>query len=338
MNDPFVGSLTFCRIYSGTLDKGTRPELGEGQEGARRPHAADARQQPRGHQGSLAGDIVALAGLKETTTGDTLCDPNSRSSSSDGIPGAGHRDRGRAEDQGRPGKDGRRAQSPAAEDPSFRVSTDHESARRSSRAWASFTSTSSRPHAREFKVEANVGAPQVAYRETSARRSTSTTPTRSSRAVRASSPASSSKFEPGERVRASCSRTRSSRRQRCRRNISRASKRASEVGQGQRQLAGFPVIDFKVALIDGAYHDVDSSACWRSKSRARRASRRKLQKAGIKLLEPIMKVEVVTPGRLHGRRHRRPEQPSRPDPGHRQPRQRQTVITRWCRWPTCSAT
>ena len=89
-------------------------------------------------------------------------------------------------------------------------------------------------------------------------------------------------------------------------------------------IAGFPVIDFKATLIDGAYHDVDSSVL-AFEIAARACYREGIPKAGPKLLEPIMRVEVVTPRGLHGRRHRRSEQPARPDRQHGQPRQRRVI-------------
>jgi elongation factor G len=112
MNDPFVGSLTFCRIYSGKFWKGlVAAEHGQGQARARRPHDADALQQPRRHQEAYAGDIVAIAGLKETTTGDTLCDPLKpvvleRMEFPEPVIEIAIEPK----DQGRPGKDGPRAQ------------------------------------------------------------------------------------------------------------------------------------------------------------------------------------------------------------------------------------
>ena len=115
-----------------------------------------------------AGDIAAAVGLRDTTTGDTLCDENKPDRArAHGLPGAGHLHRHRAQDQGRPGKARRRAAAARREDPSFRVSADERPGRPSSPAWASSTSRSSSTACmREFKVDANVGKPQVAYRET----------------------------------------------------------------------------------------------------------------------------------------------------------------------------
>ena len=108
MNDPFVGSLTFTRIYSGKINKGdAAPELHQGAEreriGRMMMMHANSREEI---DEAFAGDIIALAGLKDTTTGDTLCDPSDAGRARDhDVPRAGHRDRRRAEDQGRPGED-----------------------------------------------------------------------------------------------------------------------------------------------------------------------------------------------------------------------------------------
>ena len=145
---------------------------------------------------AYAGDIVALAGLKDTTHRRHAVRPaEAGDPGADGIPRSGHRDRGRAEDQGRPGEDGRRRCSRlAAEDPSFRVTTDQESGQTIIKGMGELhLDIMVDRMKREFKVDANVGAPQVAYRETITREiDASTTPTRSRPAARASSPASSS--------------------------------------------------------------------------------------------------------------------------------------------------
>ena len=116
MNDPFVGTLTFARIYSGKLETASQViELGQGQEGKGRPHAADACQRPRGHPGGLcrrhrrAGGPQGHDDRRHAVRRQRADHPRA-----DGVPGSGHRGRGRAQDQGRPGEDGRRAQSPGA--------------------------------------------------------------------------------------------------------------------------------------------------------------------------------------------------------------------------------
>jgi elongation factor G len=188
---------------------------------------------------------------------------------------------------------------------------------------------------RTFKVDANVGAPQVAYRETITQPSNrlhAQEADRRPRPVRATSRSSrSSRTSP---ARASSSKTASSA-ARCRRNSSRRRKGPQEV-LGSGVLAGFPVVDVKVTLIDGSYHDVDSSAL-AFEIAARDGFREALRRASPVLLEPIMKVEVVTPedytgdviGDLNSRRGQIQGMDMRGNAN---------VVTRWCRSPTCSAT
>jgi elongation factor G len=203
-------ALTFCRIYSGTCSSGHR-RLNSTKDKKERigrmllMHANNREDIKEAY----AGDIVALAGLKDVHAPATRCAiPTSRSSSSDGIPGAGHRDRDRAEDQGRPGKDGRRAGEAARKIRRSACRPTRSPARPSSRAWASCISTSrSTSLKRDLKVEANIGAPQVAYRETITKRVESSTPTRSRPAVPASSPKSRSSSSRTSPARASSSRT-----------------------------------------------------------------------------------------------------------------------------------
>jgi elongation factor G len=207
MNDPFVGSLTFAASIPARSKGSTVHELGQGKARARRPHAADALQQPRRHQGSLAGDIVALAGLKETTTGDTLCDPLKpvvleRMEFPEPVIEIAVEPKTKGDQE----KMGLALQPLAAEDPSFRVEDRRESGQTIIAGMGELhLDILVDRHAREFKVEANVGAPQVAYRETITKPTKPTTPTRSSRVVRVSSPASRSSSSrttrPGFRVR-----------------------------------------------------------------------------------------------------------------------------------------
>ena len=171
MNDPFVGSLTFVAHLLGQDRERLLPaEHGQGPARAHRPHPADAREQPRGDQGGAApATSWRSSGLKNTTTGDTLCDAAKPvDPGADGVPGSGHRGRGRAAVQGRPGEDGRRRcrgwrprirRSASAVDP--------ESGQTVIKGMGELhLEIIVDRMKREFKVEANVGAPQVAYRET----------------------------------------------------------------------------------------------------------------------------------------------------------------------------
>ena len=213
MNDPFVGTLTFARIYSGMLETATgvlnwTKDKKERVGRMLLMHANDREDIKEAH----AGDIVALAGLKNTTTGDTLCDPDNpiileRMEFPDPVIELAVEPKTKADQE----KMGLALNRLAQEDPSFRVTTDQESGQTIIKGMGELhleiLVDSMR---RTFKVDANVGAPQVAYRETLGRRSRSTTPTRSSRAARASSPTSSWCSSRARRARASASRARSS--------------------------------------------------------------------------------------------------------------------------------
>jgi elongation factor G len=244
---------------------------------------------------AFAGDIVALAGLKETTTGDTLCAKNApiileRMEFPDPVIELSVEPKTKADQE----KMGIALSRLAAEDPSFRVSTDHESGQTIIKGMGELhLDILVDRMKREFKVEANVGAPQVAYRESLAR------PVDVDYTHKKQSGGSGQfgrvkvKVTPGERgqgvifedaIKGG--------------NIPREFIPAIEKGMREQaesgHLIGFPIIDFSISLYDGAYHDVDSSAI-AFEIAGRGAMREVAEKAGIKLLEPIMKVEVVTP-------------------------------------------
>jgi elongation factor G len=295
MNDPFVGSLTFIRIYSGSLTKGTYlNSVKDKKEKVGRMLEMHANERKDVDE-AFAGDIIALAGMKETTTGDTLCAERSpiileRMEFPDPVIELSVEPKTKA-DQERMGIALNRL---AAEDPSFRVSTDHESGQTIIKGMGELhLDILVDRMKREFKVEANVGAPQVAYRESL------------SRAVEVDythkkQSGGSGQFgrvkiqvAPGERgsgitfldeIKGG--------------NIPR--EYIPSVEKGMRESAenghmiGFPIIDFEIKLVDGAYHDVDSSAL-AFEIAGRAAMREVAAKSGIKLLEPVMKVEVVTP-------------------------------------------
>ena len=189
---------------------------------------------------------------------------------------------------------------------------------------------------REFKVEANVGKPQVAYRET-----IRGTVESEGKFVRQSGGRGQYghvwlKLEPNERARATNSSTASSA-ARCRANTSRRSTRASAKPARPACMAGYPVVDVKVTLFDGSYHDVDSNEM-AFKIAGSIGFKEGFKQAKPVLLEPIMKVEVVTPEEYSGRRHRRPEPPPRPDPGMEEGPARQGDRRRGAAVPRCSAT
>ena len=295
MNDPFVGSLTFTRIYSGKLTKGqVLNSVKDKKEKIGRMLLMHSNNREDIDE-AFAGDIVALAGMKDTTTGDTLCDPAKpiileRMEFPEPVIELSVEPKTKADQE----KMGIALNRLAQEDPSFRVSTDHESGQTIIKGMGELhLDIIVDRMRREFKVEANVGAPQVAYREYLAREvEVDYTHKKQS--------GGSGQFgrvkvvvTPGERGQGVVFED-----QIKGGNIPREYIPAIEKGFREQaesgHLVGFPIIDFSIKLIDGAYHDVDSSAI-AFEIAGRGAMREVAQKAGIKLLEPIMKVEVVTP-------------------------------------------
>ncbi len=295
-NDPFVGSLTFARIYSGKLESGAtlvntvkdkRERIGR----MLQMHA-NSREEIKE---AYAGDIVALVGLKDTTTGDTLCATDSpvileRMEFPDPVIEVAVEPKTKGDQE----KMGLALSRLAQEDPSFRVKSDEESGQ-------TVIAGMGELHLdiivdrmkREFKVEANVGAPQVAYRETFTKATDvdythkkqsggSGQFARVKMTINPLEPGGGYAFEnkivggaiPKEYIP----------------GVEKGIESVRENGV----LAGFPMIDFSVVLHDGAYHDVDSSVM-AFEIAARAAFREAAQDAGAKLLEPIMLVEVVTP-------------------------------------------
>ena len=301
MNDPFVGSLTFCRVYSGRVESGsaTFNSVKDKKERVGRMllmhsnHREDVKE-------ACAGDIVALAGLKDVTTGDTLCDPDrpvilERMEFPEPVIEIAIEPNSKADQE----KIGMALSRLAQEDPSFRVKTDHETGQ-------TIIAGMGELHLdiivdrlkREFKVEARVGAPQVAYRETI------TSPSevdythkkqtggagQFARVKLAIEPSGSGEgyiFDnkifggsiPKEYIP----------------GVEKGILSVMESGV----LAGFPVLDVRATLLDGAFHEVDSSVM-AFEIAGRAAFREALRKASPKLLEPVMSVEVVTPEEFVG--------------------------------------
>ena len=301
MNDPFVGSLTFTRVYSGVVSKGDQmlnSTKGKKERIGRMMMMHSISREEIDWAG--AGDIIAIAGLKDTTTGDTLCspaDPVVLETMTFPIPVIEKAVEPKTKaDQEKMSAGLARL---AAEDPSFQVHTDLESGQTIMKGMGELHLDILIDRLkREFKVDANVGAPQVAYRETIGHQVEHTythkkqtggsgqfaevklviSPTEQgegysfeSRIVGGSVP---KEYVPG---------------------VEKGIQSVLDSGP----LAGFPVIDMKVALVDGKYHDVDSSVL-AFEIAARSCMREGLRKAGAKLLEPIMKVEVVTPEEYTG--------------------------------------
>ncbi|WP_341760425.1 elongation factor G [Candidatus Endowatersipora endosymbiont of Watersipora subatra] len=296
MSDPFVGTLTFCRIYSGTIKagsllmnttKGKKERIGRMLQ-MHSNERIDLKE-------AYAGDIVAIVGLKETTTGDTLCDPMSpvileRMEFPEPVISIAIEPK----TQGDQEKMAIALSRLAAEDPSFCVRSDEESGQ-------TIISGMGELHLdilvdrmkREFSVEANVGAPQVAYRETITREAEIDYTHKKQSGGSGQFARVKIVFEPNtendefkfiSKIVGG--------------NIPKEYIPGVEKGilsvMKNGPIAGFPMLGVKATLLDGAYHDVDSSVL-AFEIAARGAFREGAQKAGARLLEPIMKVEVITP-------------------------------------------
>jgi elongation factor G len=295
-NDPFVGSLTFIRIYSGTIKTGTSIYNSSKEKTERVGRMllmhANSREDTKE---ATTGDIVALAGLKFTVTGHTLCDENKAillepMEFPDPVIEIAVEPKTKADQE----KMGEALARLAKEDPSFRVTSDEESGQTIIKGMGELhLDIIVDRMKREFKVEANVGAPQVAYRETILNSAEVTY-------IHKKQSGGSGQFakvtlsveplEPGKG-----------------REIENKIKGASipkefipGVEKGVESvaesgiLAGFPIIDYKVTILDGLHHDVDSSVL-AFEIASRYCFKELCQQATLKLLEPIMKVEVVTP-------------------------------------------
>jgi len=301
MNDPFVGTLTFCRVYSGVLETGSGVLNSVKDKRERVGRMLEMHSNSREDvKECRAGDIIALAGLKDTTTGDTLCDPSNavileRMDFPDPVIEVAVEPKTKADQE----KMGVALSRLAAEDPSFRVTSDSESGQTVIKGMGELhLDIIVDRMKREFKVEANVGAPQVAYRESISKAydvdythkkqsGGSGQYARVKMTFQPSEPGAGFVFEskvvggnvPKEYIP----------------GVEKGLKSAVDTGV----LAGFPVIDFKATLTDGAYHDVDSSVL-AFEIAARAAFREGCKAAGPKLLEPVMNVEVVTPEEYMG--------------------------------------
>ena len=295
-NDPFVGSLTFIRIYSGTLNSGTSiyNSSKEKTERVGRMLLMHANSREDIKQAS-AGDIVALAGLKYTITGHTLCDEKNPvllepMEFPDPVIEIAVEPKTKADQE----KMGEALGRLAKEDPSFRVTSDEESGQTIIKGMGELhLDIIVDRMKREFKVEANVGAPQVAYRETilSSAEMDYTHKKQSGGAGQfARVKLSVEPMEPGKGREVENKIKGGAIPKEFIPGVEKGIESVAETGI----LAGFPIIDYKVTIIDGLHHDVDSSVL-AFEIASRTCFREACQKATLKLLEPIMKVEVVTP-------------------------------------------
>ncbi len=302
MDDPFVGSLTFCRIYSGKLESsmGLLNSTRDKRERVGRMLLMHSNNREDIKE-AYAGDIVALAGLKDTRTGDTLCDPTKSPVILEKMIFPEPVIEIAIEPKSKPDQEklGVALAKMVAEDPSFTVFTDQESGQTIMRGMGELhLDIKVDILKRTYKVEANIGAPQVAYRESLGRLTDIDYTHKKQTGGTGQFARVKIKFEPGEPgsgfVFASTVVGGSVPKEYVP-GVQKGLESAKENGL----LAGFPVIDFKATLYDGGYHDVDSSVL--AFEIASRAAFRELREKGApRLLEPVMKVEVLTPDEYMG--------------------------------------
>jgi elongation factor G len=301
MTDPFVGTLTFVRVYSGKVTKGSQilNSVKDKRERVGRMLLMHANHREEIEE-ALAGDIVAIAGLKDVTTGETLCDPKApivleRMEFPDPVIEVAVEPKSKADQEKMGQALGRLAQ----EDPSFQVQTDVESGQTVIKGMGELHLDILVDRLRrEFKVDANVGAPQVAYRETIAQRAEIDHTHKKQTGGAGQFARVKIVFEPleaGQGFQFENATVGGSVPKDYIPGVERGLENAREGGV----IAGFPVIDFKATLVDGASHDVDSSIM-AFEVATRQAFRDGIKKAKPVLLEPVMKVEVVTPDEYMG--------------------------------------
>src|SRR5687767_419989 len=296
MDDPFVGTITFCRIYSGTLLSGTGVinSTRDRKERIGRMLLMHANNREDIKE-AYAGDIVALAGLKEARTGDTLCDATKpvileRMEFPEPVIEIAIEPNSKADQE----KMGTALHRLAQEDPSFRVKTDEESGQ-------TIIAGMGELHLdiivdrmkREFKVDATVGQPQVAYRETITQAAEIDYTHKKQTGGSGQFARIKVRFEPQEPGAGFAFESKV-----VGGNVPKEYVPGVEKGifsvMNNGVLAGLPMLDIKAILLDGAYHEVDSSVL-AFEIAGRAAFREGVRKARPVLLEPIMKVEVVTP-------------------------------------------
>jgi len=295
-NDPFVGSLTFIRIYSGTIKTGTgiynSSKEKEERVGRMLLMHANSREDIKE---ANAGDIVALAGLKYTITGHTLCDEEKPvllepMEFPDPVIEIAVEPKTKADQE----KMGEALGRLAKEDPSFRVTSDEESGQTIIKGMGELhLDIIVDRMKREFKVEANVGAPQVAYRETLENASEVEYTHKKQSGGAGQFAKVKLLVEPQEPGAGRSVESKIKGGAIPKEFIPGVEKGIETVSDGGI-LAGFPMIDYKVTILDGLHHDVDSSVlAFELASRA--CFKEACTKGTLKLLEPVMRVEVVTP-------------------------------------------
>jgi elongation factor G len=301
IDDPHVGSITFCRVYSGRVQSGmalantTRDK--KERVGRMYLMHANAREQI---EEAYAGDIIALAGLKDTRTGETLSDPNKpvlleKMEFPEPVIEQAIEPKSKADQE----RMALALQKLAAEDPSFSVSTDPESGQTRIKGMGELhLDIKIDILRRTHKVDVSVGAPQVAYRETLARSAEVDYTHKKQTGGTGQFARVKLRLEPNEPGKGNVFASEIVGGVVPKEYIPGVEKGVQSVWDSG-VLIGFPMVDTKVTLFDGAFHEVDSSVI-AFEIAARAAMREGATKAGVKLLEPIMDVEVVTPGDFVG--------------------------------------
>ncbi|KAL1524038.1 hypothetical protein AB1Y20_018952 [Prymnesium parvum] len=300
MTDPFVGTLTFTRIYSGVLSKGDsvlnsvkgkRERIGRMLE----MNANDRTDIDH----AVAGDIIAIAGCKDTTTGETLCDPNNpvileKMDFPEPVIKVAVEPKTKADND----KMTNALIKLAAEDPSFRFTRDEESGQTVIEGMGELhLEIICDRMMREFKVECQIGAPQVAYREAITRSATVEYTHKKQSGGSGQFAKIVVRFEPlseGDGATTGFVFAQEIKGGSVPKEYIPGVSKGLESIMSNGILAGFPVIGCKATLLDGAYHDVDSSVM-AFEIAGRGAARKGLREAGAQLMEPMMKVEVITP-------------------------------------------
>ena len=301
MSFEHVGSITFCRIYSGKLEQGmalanTSRDKKERAGRMYLMHAADREEIKEAY----AGDIVALQGLKDTRTGETLCDPNKpvileKMEFPEPVINLKIEPKTKADQE----KMAIALNTMAVEDPSFRVSVDQESGETILKGMGELhLDIKVDILKRTYNVEANVGQPQVAYRETLARPADIDYTHKKQTGGTGQFARVKLKLEPNETGKGNVFESSIVGGSVPREYIPGVEKGVKSVWDNG-VLIGFPLVDMKVTLYDGAFHEVDSSAI-AFEIATRAAMKEGCEKGGVKILEPIMDVEVVTPGDFVG--------------------------------------
>ena len=294
--DPFVGQITFIRLYCGNLSSGSTILNSSKNQKERIGRMLLMHSNTREEiKEAKAGDIVALVGMKNVTTGDTLCEPSKpvileKMEFPDPVIEVAVEPKTKADYE----KMGQALNRLAQEDPSFKVTTDEESGQTIIKGMGELhLEILVDRMKREFKVEADVGAPQVAYRETITKEVEVDYTHKKQSGGAGQFARVKMKFKPLERnsgIKFNNTVVGGNIPKEYIPGVEKGIKSASQNGV----IAGYNVIDFEAEVYDGAYHDVDSSVlAFEIASRA--AFREAVAKASPKLLEPMMKVEVVTP-------------------------------------------